>query len=1557
VDAPTSGSGDDLQIDPALRQLLLRRTGATSPPQAAEEVGREVVPVLARLTSAGAVVPGLGIVARFGPVVTARVRLSDLFDVRRHPAVISLKASNRMAPTLAVSVPEIRARPSDLRAGGVGGLTGSGVTVAILDWGLDFGHANLRKKDGTTRVRALWDQRGGGQPSSPAPFGYGRVFSRDELDRALRSPNPYAHGYDPTSIDPRGVGTHGMHVADIAVGNGRAPGSSPGVAPEAELLFVHLRGDDTRPEDDLTDSVRLLEGVRWAVDVGGVPLVVHMSLGRTGGSHDASPLVVQALDHLLATQPGVAVVMSCGNYLDARLHSHVRVPADGSVSLGWEVPTPGPEPSELEVWYDGRDRFRAILVDPSGRLVADLPPDAEAAVRDASGAVRVSGFHRIGNPGNGANQVDLFLWPGAQRGAWAVVLHGEQVQVGDADAYIERTGPRHQSRFVPDVATSWGSTNSVCNGWLPLSVGAYDPRAPSRPPGSFSSAGPARDGRPKPDVSAPGVGIQAARSAVQRADGTWSRDGLTHKSGTSMAAPHVTGVVALLFQAVAPRLLPMALTRWIVMESARRDPPSTAADELRYGAGRVDARSACTLARALIAQPPLAAPSRVLAPTLVESINHREEPMAVRSETDPATSPLELSPAQWTLPRDWSSVEEVTGQLQLAGTALTVEPRPPADRAPDLDAAVRSALRRPTGHTLVQAAAGGSGYEVLQFGPATSLPTPVVASFDTHSPVLVMLVNGGQRVFLCADPTTPSLRWVDVPGLAPFYTLPQADQDRQRSAWAAAASRAVPGLTTSAARTLGIPLLRTTLAHAGARAFPVGTVRRGDPPSDVGGIVNGITLPVLSAPLSEPACYLPVIAEVEGKLESINAWDLAAGLSLGPIQFNVDRAALFRFLWRLWSDDRDLFAASFTTPFGWSMVWDGDHADLTVLAGTATETLHGRGGEADRMRAATYLQTGQVGGQGRDGPWRRRVAAQFRDVVVWPHVQQMITDVSSWWLTPALRTIQAAGIGPLDPTDPDRKVFVLTALLLSAGVRFSGSLQPLLSGLRQWPTIAEQLAHWPDALASAGSRFSSLEPRLRRQQRDAEHVHSQARALLRNASAAESPIGLEASAEAVDATAAAPAPSAPRGVVRPLLGTRLNADAQAWSLAQHPAVSGLAAGEVAARLGAYVDLRAVSAAVAAAGVPKGSGTWSGDLVEAVHQFQRAHYAEEGQSDGKAGASTLDTLGLVDRRGLTSVRRANRTAQGRLDRLGGSVRTATGGEFTAATWWGGMVDPAVVGRRTKNGMHVILARRLRQAEAWLLAQPSYQGLTPAGLGYILGIDEEHKGARPSAATASMHTYGLAVDIRYSSNPWIVGQHVDRSGGTPSPAGQVTQQANRHMGEVIGRAALLIDGERISFDGHYLHGLRTLPSGAVWDDLHRRDAAFRRYLSVGDDSVQALQLVEARRAAGVTGVVGSGESPEAAARRWQEQAAADLAALRAGSVHRHNGRGHEVAVAQSNFVGRDPCNGFLNLARDLVVALREVAGLAWGAVDFGENESGDVMHFDCRLDGVGQLLHGR
>ncbi len=248
------------------------------------------------------------------------------------------------------------------------------------------------------------------------------------------------------------------------------------------------------------------------------------------------------------------------------------------------------------------------------------------------------------------------------------------------------------------------------------------------------------------------------------------------------------------------------------------------------------------------------------------------------------------------------------------------------------------------------------------------------------------------------------------------------------------------------------------------------------------------------------------------------------------------------------------------------------------------------------------------------------------------------------------------------------------------------------------------------------------------------------------------------------------------------------------------------------------------------------------------------------------------------------------------------------------------------------------------------------MTPVQLGAALGIVEDHKGARPSAASASMHTFGLATDINYTGNPWIAGQHVDRrADGSVTPAGQVTLQANANFTEAANRAALFVSGTRVNFTATFLNSLHQRPTGDIFDQLAQLNDDFRAYLALHNDTTGIEAKLRRHQQSGTPNVFESNETLSAAIARWQGLINGDLQRLRLDSTPALSGRGKTENVSQSNFAGRDPSAGFLRLHRDLVIALREVAGLAWGAVDFGTRESGDMMHFDARRSGVGATLN--
>lgn len=560
-------------MDPALSQLL----------RDSEATPRREVEAILRLRRVGDQIPGAQIVARFGHVATCRVHAADVRAVRAHPRVASMKAARPVGPELTdVRPTRPGPRPAGVRHPVRGAPTGAGVVVGVVDWGVDVLHPGVRRGDGTTRLLAVWDQRDGPGPT-PQPYGYGRVHHRADIDAALRTPDAYRTlGLHPGTAD-RGHGSHGCHVTDIAAGNGRGGGPS-GVAPEASLVFVHLADRGTGGLATLGDSVRLLEAVDFVRRAAGRrPWVVNVSVGRHGGPHDGRTLIELAFDELLATAPGRFLVQSAGNYFQRRTHATGVLSQGQTRTLTFHTRPRDVSVNELEVWYDEEDALTVRLTPPGAVPGGWVPLGAQTELV-AHGVPAGRLYHRASDPNNGDHHVDAFLLPSAPAGAWRLDLRGTRVVNGRYHAWLERDDACSgcQAVFTPGTADASCTLGTLATGHLPLVVGAYDGEDPARPVARFSSSGPTRDGRSKPDVLAPGVDVLAARSTPLGQAGGPSRS--TRKSGTSMAAPYVTGAVALCLQATGGQIDARAI-RALVMSTAR---PARALDTARAGAGYVD---------------------------------------------------------------------------------------------------------------------------------------------------------------------------------------------------------------------------------------------------------------------------------------------------------------------------------------------------------------------------------------------------------------------------------------------------------------------------------------------------------------------------------------------------------------------------------------------------------------------------------------------------------------------------------------------------------------------------------------------------------------------------------------------------------------------------------------------------------------------------------------------------------------------------------------------------------------------------------------------------------
>lgn len=595
-------------MDPALEELL------------AEGQPEDEVAVVLRLDGHLPPPAGARIIARFGPIATCRLQRGAIPVVRAAPGVLSMKAPRRylsepdaegMADDSA-EAEDVLLRDSDLRRPKDLPETGLGVLVAHIDWGADIAHPDFRHADGRTRFAALWDQGAEADPERLNRYGYGRIHSADDINHALQTDDPYATlGYHPARGKPAG-GSHGSHTLGIAAGNGRAGGPA-GLAPEATLVFVDLSTLHQLPSAGLGDSAALLEGLDFIAQVAAalgpqgqpLPLVVNASLGRQAGQHDGRTLTEQGMDAFLLQTPGRAIVQSTGNYFGRRIHASGLLSPGAEAVLDFRIPNHHP-PHELDLWYPAPDRFSVRVCGPAGMApVLAIPGQMSLLLHEGQPVGRV--YHRRSDPNNGDHQVALYLDALAPPGAWVLRLHADDVVDGRFHAWIERGpgGGAAQAAFATDDDSPCCTLGTICNGLRTLAVGAVDAHDPEHPLAPFSSGGPTRDGRAKPDLLAPGLRVLSARSAG--ADGAL-RPLLMRMSGTSMAAPHVCGTVALMF-AAAPQPLAISETRRLLLACA--SPATPTADPVarwRQGAGHLDTRAAVDAARSVAAAQPTAHP-------------------------------------------------------------------------------------------------------------------------------------------------------------------------------------------------------------------------------------------------------------------------------------------------------------------------------------------------------------------------------------------------------------------------------------------------------------------------------------------------------------------------------------------------------------------------------------------------------------------------------------------------------------------------------------------------------------------------------------------------------------------------------------------------------------------------------------------------------------------------------------------------------------------------------------------------------------------------------------
>ena len=606
----TTPSGVEVAADGGNAEQVREATSRT------QEVAADVVPAEASgasARSASAQPQRLGTVTN---LVSGALVLGDAEQLRAladEPEVRSVRLVTERTLDNAAQVEFTRA----LATWQDTGVLGTDVRVGIIDTGLDYTHAAFGGPGTVETYEAAYGDDGTG----PVPAG---SFDPEKflggVDFAGRDYNASGDGAQLVPVpdeNPIDVNGHGTHVAGTAAGYGVTPDGEtfdgdytalasvfdwpvgPGTAPMAGLYALKVFGD-------VAGSTSLTSlALDHAADPNGDGAfddrldVVNLSLGAAGSAAD-DPESQQIAE---LTALGTTVVLSAGNEGD--VEDIGGSPGNGfaGLTVAWSVGkdiafdalevTEASDPdlvgrhagqnsvaysgadvtasvAHLGASFDGCEPFTAEQAAAVAGKIAYLWWDDDDATRRCGSVLRFNNAAAAGAVGVVLpTELPVFsagisgnaAIPGVQLTAAATAALRPEIEAGTLVAHI---GPSLALAARQDVARDTLSASS--------SRGVH---------GSL--------GWGKPDVAAPGQQIVSA--------GVGTGNGPRVNNGTSMAAPHVAGIAALVREARPG--WSAAQVKAAIVNTATHDLATEAGGDLLYGpprvgSGRVDALAAVT---------------------------------------------------------------------------------------------------------------------------------------------------------------------------------------------------------------------------------------------------------------------------------------------------------------------------------------------------------------------------------------------------------------------------------------------------------------------------------------------------------------------------------------------------------------------------------------------------------------------------------------------------------------------------------------------------------------------------------------------------------------------------------------------------------------------------------------------------------------------------------------------------------------------------------------------------------------------------------------------------
>ena len=401
---------------------------------------------------------------------------------------------------------------------------GDGVVVAVIDSGINWCLPTFLKDGGGSKILFYYDVKNSTE------------LTRSEIERRISAGN--------CNYDDIG---HGTAVADIA----------SSIASGAELLIVDINNGSAPKDVDLIKALRYIKDKQRTLNR---PVVVNISLTTHDDPHDGTGFMDRVIDEVSGS--GFIVVTGAGNEGDTNMHASLKT-TDPSATVQLRV-----QKKKVTGWYAKGTTYDIRLCISGTCETAGFGTSRQLNIGNCLITVKNDVSQ---HPLNGDGYIEFnFDCPLPETVNLTFTrTSGTETSI---DLYISYPFSILQEGFLSGVPKwgGWtlGSVGSPGTSKSAITVGAIISR-PSRTtrdftfyslglPAPFSSAGPTRDGRTKPDISAGGIWVW-----------TLSPSGsYIPNAGTSFSSPAVAGLVALYLQE-NPNATPADVRNWLILNAVR----------------------------------------------------------------------------------------------------------------------------------------------------------------------------------------------------------------------------------------------------------------------------------------------------------------------------------------------------------------------------------------------------------------------------------------------------------------------------------------------------------------------------------------------------------------------------------------------------------------------------------------------------------------------------------------------------------------------------------------------------------------------------------------------------------------------------------------------------------------------------------------------------------------------------------------------------------------------------------------------------------------------------